>query len=70
MQKFIRNLALQASPSIFAWIKRKRAVHESFSQFGEDVILWNLLKQKKEGFYVDCGAFDPYIHSNNAKFSR
>ncbi|MBI2108828.1 MAG: FkbM family methyltransferase [Parcubacteria group bacterium] len=36
---------------------------KSYSQFGEDVILQKLLK-KKNGFYVDVGAYHPKHYSN------
>ena len=31
----------------------------SYAQNYEDVILWRALKHIKNGFYVDCGAYDP-----------
>ncbi|MBP0445441.1 FkbM family methyltransferase [Roseomonas sp. SSH11] len=37
-----------------------------FSQFGEDIIINILLKKKKEGFYLDIGAHDPFVFSNTA----
>ena len=38
----------------------------SFSQLGEDRILWWLFHTKYEGFYVDVGCHDPYKYSNTA----
>jgi FkbM family methyltransferase len=41
----------------------------SFSQFGEDLIIWTLLQARKrldDGFYIDVGAFDPFRYSNTA----
>lgn len=35
-----------------------------FSQDGEDVIINNCFQDKKIGFYVDIGAFDPALFSN------
>ncbi|MGV3548382.1 FkbM family methyltransferase [Rhizobium sp.] len=35
-----------------------------FSQFGEDVLLPMLFKNKRNGFYVDIGCFDPFKYSN------
>lgn len=49
-------------------LKAKRATRHYFSQFGEDVVLQSLLHTKHRGFYVDCGAFDPFIFSNTALF--
>jgi FkbM family methyltransferase len=37
----------------------------SYSQFGEDMLVSQLLPQSK-GFYVDCGAHDPWRYSNTA----
>ena len=38
--------------------------NENFSQEGEDLFLINFFKDKKEGFYVDVGAFHPFRISN------
>ncbi|RYV51347.1 FkbM family methyltransferase [Pengzhenrongella frigida] len=35
----------------------------SYSQHGEDVILWRALGERPAGFYVDVGAFDPSYDS-------
>lgn len=40
----------------------------SFSQEGEDMVIDELLKGKKEGFYVDLGAHHPIHLSNTYKF--
>jgi len=40
------------------------AVH--FSQWGEDIILWHFLSQRRNGFYVDVGAHHPHYLSNTA----
>jgi len=40
----------------------------SFAQNYEDVILWRALKQVKDGFYVDCGAYSPTSHSVTKAF--
>jgi FkbM family methyltransferase len=37
----------------------------SYSQFGEDMLVSQLLLQPT-GFYVDCGAHDPWRYSNTA----
>lgn len=42
----------------------------SFSQFGEDAYLWHLFDKKKNGFYVDVGAYDPFVFSNTNAFYR
>ena len=40
----------------------------SFSQEGEDVLLRNMLGDVKNGFFVDVGAYHPYIFSNTFIF--
>lgn len=42
---------------------------ESYSQYGEDLIISKLLKNKTGGFYVDVGAFSPEKLSNTKYFS-
>lgn len=50
------------------WLTREeiRSARFSFSQFGEDLMIEDLLNQMEisHGFYVDVGAFDPVIGSN------
>jgi FkbM family methyltransferase len=41
-----------------------------FSQFGEDVVLWQLLRSIEGGFYVDIGAHHPYRFSNTCLLHR
>jgi FkbM family methyltransferase len=44
-----------------------RAVHFSFSHFGEDLVVFRLLSDcpaAERGCFVDVGAFDPVLHSN------
>ena len=41
-----------------------------FSQFGEDVILEAFSPKKKDGFYVDIGAFHPVLLSNTCLFYK
>lgn len=42
----------------------------SFSQGGEDALLAGLFCYKKNGFFVDIGAFHPYKYSNTFLFYR
>ena len=42
--------------------------HTSFSLEGEDVVVNRLLNDKKDGFYIDIGAFDPILYSNTHMF--
>lgn len=48
-------------------LKTLTRYQKSYSQTGEDLILNFLLKNKKNGFYVDIGANDP-ININNTYF--
>ena len=42
-----------------------------FSQFGEDILLESFFgKKKKDGFYVDVGAFNPVRNSNTYLFYK
>jgi FkbM family methyltransferase len=40
----------------------------SFAQNYEDVVLWRALKHIENGFFVDCGAYDPTSHSVTKAF--
>jgi len=42
----------------------------SYSQDGEDLILWSFLKYRKNGFYIDIGAHHPKRLSNTYKFYK
>ena len=52
---------VEATPARF---RNRRTI--SFSQYGEDAILWHL-KPQPRGFYIDVGAFHPRILSNTYK---
>lgn len=41
-----------------------------FSQLGEDAVLWHIFAEKRDGFYVDVGAFHPFRFSNTALLHR
>lgn len=41
-----------------------------YSQNGEDYLLWEFFGHKKEGFYVDIGAFDGVFLSNTLTFEQ
>lgn len=48
-------------------------VHLSFSQYGEDLLVWELLRREGRttgGVYVDIGAFDPILYSNTNLLHR
>ena len=41
-----------------------------YSQFGEDCLLWEFFQYRKEGFYIDVGAFDGIHLSNTYSFEQ
>lgn len=46
-----------------------KGIKRSYSQFGEDIFVWYLLRKKK-GFYVDVGAYHPALYSNTYAFYK
>jgi FkbM family methyltransferase len=40
----------------------------SYAQNCEDVVLWRALKDVRCGFYIDCGAYHPMLHSVTRAF--
>jgi len=42
----------------------------SFSQFGEDLVLFNFFNRSEKGFYIDIGAYHPYKFSNTYFYYR
>jgi len=48
----------------------KHVLFGSYSQYNEDIIIDNILINKKMGFYVDIGAYDPFRFSNTAHFYK
>jgi len=42
----------------------RRGVHSSYSQSGEDIVVRSLFRGKKNGIYVDVGAYHPILYSN------
>lgn len=45
-------------------------LNESYSQHGEDNILINILKYKKNGFFIDIGSHHPFRFSNTYKLYK
>ena len=48
----------------------RRVLLKTYSQTGEDLLIYKQLKFKKNGFYVDVGASDPARFSNTQKFYK
>jgi FkbM family methyltransferase len=51
-------------------VKRMNSEFKYYSQFGEDFLLWEFFHRKREGFYVDIGAFDGIHLSNSYSFEQ
>lgn len=52
-------------------IKRRiwnQIVYKSYSLDGEDLVIDKILRNKKKGFYVDVGAYDPRRVNNTKRF--
>jgi FkbM family methyltransferase len=61
--------------SIFSLLKKKiksdnNCFKISYSQEGEDLILDRIFNSKKNGFYIDIGAHDPFRFSNTFLFYK
>jgi FkbM family methyltransferase len=65
-------LAFFRAIRFMSWsLKRKywmAAVRGSYSQCGEDLIIDEILGNKKDGCYLDIGAYDPTEFSNTRRF--
>lgn len=55
---------MQKIKEIIKTFFRKFEYTKSYSQFGEDVVVQSLFRGKKDGFYVDVGAYHPILYSN------
>lgn len=47
-----------------------RIVKNTYSQYGEDLIIDQLLEYKEHGNYIDIGAYDPFRFSNTHRFYK
>lgn len=45
-------------------------IRNSYSQAGEDIIIDQVLGNKKSGFYIDVGAYDPNRFNNTERFYK
>lgn len=43
---------------------------EFMSQFGEDMLIWELLGRQTKGFFIEAGAFDGYHYSVSYAFEK
>jgi len=46
----------------------RRELINSYSQYGEDLVIDGILENKKTGFYIDIGANDPTLLNNTKRF--
>jgi len=63
IRRFVMYSALELYRKV--WLE---GILRTFSQNGEDVVIHGLLKNKRNGFYVDIGANDPTRFSNTKYF--
>src|SRR3954463_3698389 len=69
----IAMLPMNIAPRLHLLWRRIRANHSasfnlSHSQFGEDMVLRSLTRDRRVGFYVDVGAHHPFYYSNTFHF--
>ncbi len=55
--------AREAEAAVAAAGGRPRYPVEFRSQFGEDLLLWNLFEGKRQGFFIEVGAYDGYTYA-------
>lgn len=46
----------------------KRELINSYSQYGEDLVIDGILGNKRSGFFIDVGANDPVVFNNTKRF--
>lgn len=74
IKKLLRYFKIYSPTTLFYFIFLeiksffRRSFENSFSQWGEDIIIDCLLGKKRKGFYVDIGAYDPTRFSNTKRF--
>ena len=68
MDRYISPYLLKARMYIGRMVKNGHI--KSYSQEGEDMILRRIFEGRKEGFYVDVGAYHPILYSNTYFFYR
>lgn len=65
---FIKTFQFALSELTHLWFYQK--ILGSYSQKQEDLVIDKLVNYKKNGFYIDIGAFDPYRFSNTMRFYK
>ena len=63
-----RNLMLQQPPPSKVPIFTEAKVNHHYSQAGQDKTVDDILKQKKNGFFIEVGAYDGVAFSNSLFF--
>ena len=69
IKKLLPGAVLQAYRYIKLDILNGYAV-KSYSQEGEDMVLYRIFEKQKSGFYVDIGAYHPKRFSNTYFFYK
>jgi len=70
VRQFAKALRWRAAALRRSLRPESRYASESFSQEGEDLILSHMFAGKRDGFYVDVGAYHPMRFSNTYLFYR
>lgn len=65
LSRFMKDIIKTALKLVF-----RRGSFISYSQFGEDAIVASLVRGRKDGVYVDVGAYHPHLYSNTYAFYR
>jgi FkbM family methyltransferase len=71
MVRRIKIMAKKVLPDEIIEVKRlifRNYCFSSYSQEGEDLILRRIFEHKQKGFYVDVGAYHPFLFSNTYIF--
>lgn len=55
---------------LYKFLNKTKIFKISFAQTGEDLIVNNIFEYKTNGFYVEIGAFHPFIYSNTNLFHK
>ncbi len=70
MKKIIRNLIPERIKRFINYSEEQEYQRTSYSQYGEDLVIADLLNNKDVGFYIDVGAFHPIKSSNTYFFYK
>lgn len=67
IKKYITRQSILYKPYLYfkiVWLEKYFLERNTYSQCGEDKFIVNFFKKKKEGSYLDIGAFNPIKYNN------